>query len=189
MIGSLVSSFVGNLTGAFTSPITIIDHDSFGFLFISAHPMRVDVVDESVATKFTVENGETRSDHVVKKPIEINIQFMLVDLFARNQFENIRSAKEANTLVTIQTKMSTYTRFLIESITHTESANIAQGAVVDVRFTEWREVAPEYGELQQQSVSQKSQSSTVERGKQAGKEAVPQQKSSLAARMSDWAMK
>lgn len=188
MIGSLTSAFIG-LTGSFTSPITIIDQDTFGFLFMSAHPMRVDVSDESKATKFTVETGETRSDHVVKQPVEINISFMLVDLFARNQFENIRNAKEKNTLVTIQTKMSTYTRFLIESISHSESADIAQGAVVNVRFTEWREVTPQYGELQQESVSQKSQSSTVERGKQAGKETTPQQKGSVASKMSDWAFK
>lgn len=183
MIGNFLGSVLG---GSFTSPVQILDAEGFGTVFTSAHPMQIDVTDESKATEFTIETGESRSDHVVKKPIEITISFMLVDFDARNQFENIRSAKEANTLVTIQTKMSTYDRFLIESISHSENANIALGATVDVRFLEWREVTPEYGELKQEQVAQKSQSSTVERGKQTGVEANPRQKQSVGAKIADW---
>lgn len=185
----MIGSFLGSLTGSFTSPIQVIDAEGFGGIFSSAQPMQVDVSDESKATEFTVETGESRSDHVIKKPIEITISFMLVNLDARNQFENIRNAKNANTLVTIQTKMSTYERFLIESISHSENANIALGATVDVRFIEWREITPEYGELQQASVANKNQSSTVERGKQTGKEANNQQKQSVAAKAWDWVVK
>ncbi len=165
----MASDYNALTNAASDTPVQIIDGESYAILFENASPMRVYVTDEKTATKFQVENGETRSDHIVNLPIEITIEFILSGDQAKNQFENIKQSYRDNRLVTIQTKMDTYRNMLAVSVPHDETATMYAGAALPVRFQEWREIQPEYGELQQKQVAKKSQSSTVNRGKQTGK--------------------
>lgn len=157
-----------------TTPIQVLDNDTFRVLFLSANPMRLSVVDEKTATRFQVENGEERSDHIVNNAVEISIEFVLSDLDAREQFENMRQSYESNRLVTVQTRMRTYSNMLIESFPHEETVAVSTGAVLPVRLVEWREITPEYGALTQARVANPNQSSTVDRGNQRGSDAPPE---------------
>ncbi|WP_338328814.1 phage baseplate protein, partial [Achromobacter xylosoxidans] len=65
--------------------VAILDADSLQVLFASAEPMRVGVREAKRATKFAVEDGTERSDHVVRELTEIQIDFLLAD-DTRNQF-------------------------------------------------------------------------------------------------------
>ena len=152
------------------TPVQILDSETFDVLFSSSNPMRLSVFDEKRITRFQVESGEERSDHVVTSAIEINIEFVLAGFDAREQFKAIRQAFLDHRLVTVQSRMATYEDMLIEAMPHEETSVVYDGAVVPVRLVQWRSVEPEYGELQQEQVANPAQSSTVQRGRQEGQE-------------------
>lgn len=168
----MITTLVPQLVSDFT-PVQILDNESFAVLFASANPMRVSVIDEKRATRFQVEDGGERSDHVVSNAIEINIEFILSGHDARQQFQLMRQAYQESRLVTVQARMGSYENMLIEAFPHEETSAVYDGAVVPVRLVQWRSVEPEYGELQQEKVANPAQSSTVQRGRQEGQE-VPE---------------
>ncbi|WP_286898893.1 phage baseplate protein [Achromobacter sp. UBA2119] len=149
--------------------VTILDSESFDTLFASAHPMRVAVREAKRATKFAVEDGSERSDHVVRELTEIQIDFLLAD-DTRNQFESLRQAFDQNKLVTVQTKVRSYENMLIVDMPHDETPELGMAINVPIRMQEWVEVKPEFGELPPAKVENKSQSSTVKRGQQTSEE-------------------
>lgn len=150
--------------------IRVLDNDNLQPIFESAAPMRVDVTDEKRATRFAVESGALRSDHVVDNLLELSIDFVLVGDGSRIQFEQIREYYNERRLVAVQCEMGTYVNLLIEAMPHTESASMIGGATVPVRFVEWREVQPEYGTLRQERVANPEHASTQQRGRQTGSE-------------------
>jgi len=145
--------------------VSILDSESFEVIFASAQPMRVAVRESKRATKFAVEDGTDRSDHVVRELTEIQIDFLLAD-DTRNQFESLRQAFKQNKLVTVQTKVLSYENMLILDVPHDETPELGMAVNVPVRLLEWVEVKPEFGELPPAKVENKSQSSTVKRGQQ-----------------------
>lgn len=170
MFGNLLQGFASSVTGQRTviTEIQLLDNDSLDQVFVSANPMRVSVKEEKRVTKFTVESGEERNDHVVTQAVEITIDFIVPDDDAKNAIEMMRSMFRENKLFTVQCKMGSYPNMLIESFPHDETADMFAGATVPLRFTEWRETAPEYGGITQEQVRNKEHSSTVSRGKQTG---------------------
>ncbi|QKQ46827.1 phage baseplate protein [Achromobacter denitrificans] len=155
--------------------VAILDSESFETLFASAEPMRVAVREGKRATKFAVEDGTERSDHVVRELTEIQIDFLLAD-DTRNQFESLRQAFEKNKLVTVQTKVRSYENMLILGMPHDETPELGTAVNVPVRMQEWVEVKPEFGTLPPAKVENKSQSSTVKRGQQTTNETSPEKK-------------
>lgn len=145
--------------------VAILDADSLQVIFASAEPMRVSVRESKRATKFAVEDGTERSDHVVRELTEIQIDFLLAD-DTRNQFENLRQAFDKNKLVTVQTKVRSYENMLILDVPHDETPELGMAINIPVRLQEWVEVKPEFGTLPPAKVENKSQSSTVKRGQQ-----------------------
>lgn len=154
-------------------PVQILDNNTFDVLFYDINPMRLSVVDEKRATRFKVEDGSERSDHVVKNAVEINIELIVSGDNARQQYQAIRQAYLDDTLVIVQSKMQTYENMLIEAFPHEETDQMYDGAIIPLRLIEWRTVEAEYGDLLQEELSQEqvanpSQSSTVDRGTQTG---------------------
>lgn len=145
--------------------VAILDSVSLQIIFASAEPMRVAVKESKRATKFAVEDGTERSDHVVRELTEIQIDFLLAE-DTRNQFETLRQAFDQNKLVTVQTKVRSYENMLIVDLPHDETPELGIAVNVPIRMQEWVEVKPEFGELPPAKVEKKKQSSTVKRGQQ-----------------------
>lgn len=166
------------LSSDFT-PVQILDNDDFSILFSDSSPMRVSVLDEKRATRFKVEDGGERSDHIVKNAIELNIELIASGVSARSQFQAVQQAFDNNRLVIVQTKMRSYENMLIESFPHEETQQIYDGVIIPLRLIEWRTVNAEFGELlqerqlTQEQVAQPEQSSTVNRGTQTGQTVEP----------------
>ena len=167
--------------------VKIFDIESFNTLFASASPMQVNVRDEHKATKFQVENGETRSDHVVVEAIEIGMELLLTGDM-KNAYESIRQAYDNNQLLGIQTRVRTYSPMLLVNFYHDESAEMLDAIKLSLRFSEWRTVEPEYGELPPRKVEKKEQSGTVNRGKVQTQEAgeKTKRKGSVLTKVDDW---
>lgn len=153
--------------------IRIMNNDGAQAIFEDAAIIRVDVKREKQATRFAVETGAVRSDHVIDKLTEISVDLVLATENARAAYDEIAQMFAEHQLVTIQTEMNVWPDMLIEAMPHSESAQIFMGATVQLRFVEWREVEPEYGELKQgKQAKNANQSSEQKRGKQKGSAAA-----------------
>lgn len=160
------------LENAFTQDlVAILDSESFEQLFTAAQPMRVSVRDTKRATKFEVEDGTTRSDHVVQDQIEISIDLILEDDFARDAYQQIKQAKNDNRLVIVQTKVDSYESMLITEIPHDETVELGGAISIPMRLVEWRTVTPQYGALPPSKVKNKKQASTSKGGQKQATEA------------------
>jgi len=161
---------VDTLSTSTQERVSVLDGETLQPMFVSAHPMRVSVREAKRATKFAVEDGTARSDHVVQELTEIQIDFVL-NADTRNGFESLRQAFLKNSLVIVQTKVRSYESMLITDLPHDETPELGMAINVPLRFQEWLAVAPEYGTLPPAKVANKNQSSTVNRGQQSTTEA------------------
>lgn len=153
--------------------VTLLDAKTFEALFPQAHVMRVTVRDEKRVTRFPVEDGTERSDHVIILPKEIQLDYSLTD-DAKIVHQAIQQAFRENRLVSVQTKMGTYPNMLIESMPHDEvSSNSA--IPVNVTLVEWISVKPEYTDapMKRADVKETKQASSVNRGQQTTTPADP----------------
>lgn len=161
-----------DLSGAYTQDlVAILDGETFEQLFTAAQPMRVSVRDTKRATKFEVEDGTTRSDHVVQDQIEIAIDLILEDETARDAYQQIKQAKFDNRLVIVQTKVDSYSSMLITEIPHDETTDLGGAISMPMRLVEWRTVQPQYGALPPSKVKNKKQASTSKGGQKQTTEA------------------
>lgn len=147
-----------------TGLVAILDAESFEQLFTATNPMRVTVREEKKVTKFQVEDGSERSDHVVRLATEIGVDLMIEDEFARNMYLQLQQAWRDNKLVIVQTKVASYESMLIESMPHDETPEMGNGIAMPVRLTEWRTVTPQYGSLPPSKVASKKQADTAKQG-------------------------
>lgn len=167
------------------SRVAILDAQSLTPVFVSSDPMRVSVLNEKRPTKFAVEDGSERSDHIVTELVEITVEFLLNE-DTRNAYQELKQAFESHRLLAVQTKVDTVANMLIVSLPREESGGLGSSVLCPIRFQEWREVKPEYGELPPAKVEKKSQSSTVKRGTVKGAETNSENKSVAADIYDGW---
>jgi len=165
--------------------VCILDNENFQQLFATASPMRMSVREAKTATKYQVEDGSTRSDHVVVQQVEISIDFIIEDEFARDCYQQIRQAWNDNRLVSVQGKVSSYPNMLITEMPHDESPEYGMGIAMPIRLVEWRSVEPQYAGLPPSKVKSPKQASTAKKGqKQATESDEPTtRKASIAYRI------
>lgn len=162
--------------------VKIFDTDNFTTLFETASPIKINIRDERKSTTFQVESGETRSDHIVVQAVEIGMELILSGEL-KNAFGLMQQVWEQNTLVGIQTRVKTYQPMLLVNFYHDETAEMADAVQLSLRFTEWRTVTPEYGDLPARKVQKPSQSSTVKRGGAQTKSVSEERKKSVLVRV------
>ncbi|PHM70352.1 phage baseplate protein [Xenorhabdus sp. KJ12.1] len=163
--------------------VKIFNVDTFVTLFESANPLQVSVRDEHKVTKFQVENGETRSDHIVIEAVEIGMEVLLTGEL-KNHFAAMQQAYDTHQLVGIQTRVKTYQPMILTNLYHDEVPEMADAIKLSLRFAEWRTIEPEYGELPPRRVAKKAQSGTVNRGNVQTKD-VEGKKKSIATKIMD----
>ncbi len=152
--------------------VRIFDLASFTTLFDSVNPTQVTIDDSHQAITFTVENGESRSDHVVINPISISISLLLTGDIA-NAYATIKQLYDENTLVGIQTRVSTYQPMLLESLSHDEDPSKVDAIELKLKFIEWKSIEPEYNKKSAKSTKKPKQSSTINRGNVKSKKTMP----------------
>jgi hypothetical protein len=159
---------------AFTDPrvnqssadvIAILDADDFTPLFVGVDPMRVTVKELAKLTKYEVEDGTERTDHMIFEAVEIEMPMVLSGEF-RDLYRQLKDAFLAGRELVIQTKTDTYPSMLVYEMPHDEIPEMADAVQVSIRFREVRVVEPELGDLPPRRVASPQQSSTVNRGTQ-----------------------
>lgn len=151
--------------------VAILDGESFEQLFVAAQPMRVSVRKTKRVTKYEVEDGTIRSDHAVDDQIEVAIDILVQEDDARDVYQQFAQAMKDNRLVTVQTKVSSYSSMLISEMPHDETVELGGAISIPLRLVEWRTVEPQYGALPPSKVKNKKQASTSKGGQKQTTEA------------------
>lgn len=158
--------------------VEILDNETLQPIWVGSDIMDVQVQETSTVTKYKVEDGTNRNDHIVHNPTEIMMRFTLAGEVSQ-LFNAIKQTYTERALVTVQTRTDVYADMIVTEIPQEQSGAAMDAVVLDVRLSEWREVVPEYGELTQARVARPEQSSTVKRGSQATTETPPEKKQSV----------
>lgn len=164
--------------------VAVLDNDSLQEIWTGTDLMQVSVMESSKATRYAVEDGTNRNDHVIHNPTEISLRAVMTGEVTQ-LFDALRQTYRDRSLVTIQTKTAVYANMLLEEIPHDQDPGMTDAVALDLRFVEWREVAPEYGELTQSQVADPKQSDTVRRGSQATTETPPARRQSVLRSLFD----
>lgn len=149
--------------------VEILDNETLQPLWTGSDIMDVQVQETSTATKYKVEDGTNRNDHIVHNQTEIMMRFTLAGEVSQ-LFNAIKQTYTNRDLVTVQTRTDVYADMIVTDIPQEQSGAAMDAVTLDIRLSEWREVVPEYGELTQAKVAKPEQSSTVKRGSQATSE-------------------
>ena len=158
--------------------VEILDNETLQPLWTGSDIMDVQVQETSAVTKYKVEDGTNRNDHIVHNPTEIMMRFTLAGEVSQ-LFNAIKQTYTNRDLVTVQTRTDVYADMIVTEIPQEQSGAVMDAVTLDIRLSEWREVVPEYGELTQLNVANPDQSSTVKRGSQATSETPPAKKQSV----------
>ena len=160
------------------SRVEILDNETLQPLWTGSDIMDVQVQETSTVTKYKVEDGTNRNDHIVHNPTEIMMRFTLAGEVSQ-LFNAIKQTYTERALVTVQTRTDVYADMIVTEIPQEQAGAAMDAVMLDVRLSEWLEVVPEYGELTQARVANPEQSSTVKRGSQATSETPPAKQQSV----------
>lgn len=149
--------------------VEILDNETLQPIWVGSDIMDVSVKETSTPTKYAVEDGTNRNDHIIYNPTEIGMRFTLAGDVSQ-LFNAIKQTYTERALVTVQTRTEVYADMIVTGIPQEQSGAAMDAVMLDISLSEWREVVPEYGELTQARVAKPEQSSTVKRGSQATSE-------------------
>lgn len=109
---SIVNSLVGN-TGATAS---------FGQMFANARPLKATVRETSKVMEHPVETGAVIADHHIINPVEIDLALIVNSQFYAATYTQMRQAFENATLLSVKTRVGTYSDMIVADMPHEEDA-------------------------------------------------------------------
>lgn len=163
-------------TDVFTSKVAVYDQ-SFVQVFPGATIVNAVVKEDSLVMQHPLETGASIIDHKVTLPVEIELSLILKPLdfnpqisrngiqlnFAsyRDTYQAIRQLFLNATLLTVQTKASTYNNMLISAMPHEESTDVFNTITIALKLREALFVTPQTESLIPKATSSNN---TVARG-------------------------
>lgn len=160
-----------NLARSLITPSKAVDVVAItgaGFLplFSAARPLTASVYEFADVMEHPLETGSVIADHIVFKPIEIELPLLCVgEVASRSTYAAIRTVYAAGTLLTIRTRTGSYPNMVITDLPHDETPNEFNAISIRLRLREARFVTPSTG-LASDQVANQSQTSTQNRGAQ-----------------------
>lgn len=151
-----------------TKAVDVVAITGAGFvpLFQSARPLTASVYELADLMEHPLETGAVIADHIVYRPIEIELPMLCVgELAYRSTYAALRATFNSGTLLTIRTRTGSYPNMVISDLPHDETATEFDAISIRLRLREARFVTPKTG-LAQDQVQDPKQASTVNRGAQ-----------------------
>lgn len=171
-ISDLISGGVANLARSLIIPslsVDVVAITAFGGfipLLPNARPLAATVHEISQVMEHPLETGSVVADHIIQKPIEIELPLLCIGEFAyRSTYALLRTFYQSGTLLTIRTRTGSYSSMLIYEMPHEETSDIFDGIAIRLRLKEARFVTPKTG-LAPAQVKDSKQASTTKRGSQ-----------------------
>lgn len=150
--------------------VVVFDKD-FNQLFPEAKIIKLTIKEESKVMEHPLETGETVTDHATIQPVEIEMDIFVGGNNYKNTYSIIGKLFQDFSLLTVQTNTGVYKNQLIASMPHMESAEIYEGAIINLKLKEALFIEPQYGAVPVYPKNPTNKS-TVDRGNQSGSESI-----------------
>ena len=137
-------------------------------VFIGATPMQAVVKEGAKVMEHPVENGTVIVDHLVIKPIEIDLPLITQSDDPKSVYDEIKQLYLAGTLLTVQTKSDIYTSLVIESMPHEEKHDVFDQLIIHLKLKEVKFATTQFGTLPPAKVKKKVQQTTQPEGEKQG---------------------
>lgn len=162
-----VANSARSITGS-TRAVDVVAVTAGGFspVFSAARPMTASVYETAELMEHPLETGAVIADHIVHKPIEIELPLICVgDVAYRATYATIKTAFLAGLLLTVTTRAGSYSNMVVADMPHDETAAQFDAIAIRLRLREAKFVTPK-SELAPAQVKSPQQASTVKRGSQ-----------------------
>jgi len=123
------------------TPVAVYTQD-FVQVFPLAHVIQVSVREVSKVMEHPLETGATIIDHKITLPVEIDLSLVLDSSDFENTYNLIKQLYLNATLLTVQTKASTYYNQLITSLPHEETTAIFDTITIALKLRQALFITP-----------------------------------------------
>jgi len=153
----------------------IFDAETSLQLFQSARTIKATINNDSKFMVHPRESGASQIDHKIDLPINMQVAIIAESANYRNLYTELDRAKTDATQLIVQTKTATHENMYIESIPREEDPAYFNTITMIIRITQALIFNPVVTGLDTANVAFPNDSSTVNRGQQAGVEATEDQ--------------
>lgn len=174
------------LLANYTTDVVAVYDDNFNVLWTGSIPMKCNVNPTSKLMQHPLETGATIVDHKVKNPVELTLGLVLSGRSARNLYGQIQKVYDAGTLLTVQTKASTYRNMVLYEMPHDEAPENYDMLVMALKLQEAQFVEATYGTIPASKVANKANASTKQRGEQTGSATPVAKQQSILSKVGDY---
>jgi hypothetical protein len=121
---SLINSLIGN-TGVTAA---------FGQMFANARPLKATVRETSKVMEHPIETGAVIADHHIINPVEIDLPMIVNSQFYAATYTQIRQAFVNATLLSVKTRVGTYSNMIITAMPHEEDADMYDAITIGLHL-------------------------------------------------------
>lgn len=132
-------------TGA--QDVVAVLNSKFQQVFEKARAIKATVGRSSKAMEHPLETGATVTDHRVVLPVTVELSVLLTSKDYRTTYQQIRDLFIKGELLTVQTRVDSFTSMLIEKMPHEETPEMFDGVAVALSLKEALFVQPQFSTL------------------------------------------
>lgn len=164
------------MTPTGSQDVVAVLNSSFTQVFAKARAIKATIVRASKAMEHPLETGATVTDHRIVLPVNIELSLILASEDYRAVYQQIRDLFNKGDLLTVQTRVDSFTSMLIEKMPHDETPDMMDGVALALSLKEAQFVQPQFSPLR---VAQPKDTNTTKRGQQQPTESPPARKQSV----------
>jgi hypothetical protein len=161
-----------------STDVVCVLNASLAQVFEKARPMKASVKRDSKPMEHPLETGATVTDHRIVLPTEIELSLILAgEDDYRTTYRQIADLFLKGELLTVQTRVDTFTNVVIQTMPHDEDPEHFDAVLLALRLREVQYVDARFTTVK---VKHKKDSRTVKRGEQQPQDASSRQSSVLS---------
>lgn len=149
-----------------TQDVVAVLDSNLAQVFEKARAIKVSIGREAQAMKHPLETGASIVDHRIILPASAELSMLLTSQDYGSVYQQIHDLFKQGTLLTVQTRVDSYTSMLITKMPHDETPDVFDGITLALTLEEALFVQPQYATLPPSKVKRKKDSDTSERGQQ-----------------------
>lgn len=155
--------------------VAVLNAD-FEQVFAKARAVKATVMRASKAMEHPLETGATITDHRIVLPVSIELSMILSSRDYRAVYQQMRNLFIKGELLTVQTRVDSFSSLIIEKMPHDETPEMFDGVALALSLKEAQFVQPQFSTVR---VEKPKDSTTVKRGQQQPTESPPARNSSV----------
>lgn len=107
---------------------------NFNQVFPNARPLRAEPIPRAKLMDHPVEDGQTNTDYKIILPLEVMMTMFIPAPYYRNTYQEIWNLWQSSELLTVQTKVGSYSNMVISEMPHEETTERYDAITMRLRF-------------------------------------------------------